>query len=387
VRLADVERAPLDKALFQHRASVEQDARRRRAPKSESNAAIDRLSVGTGLQGFGACDLVIEAVAERLDIKTKVFGELADSLASDAILATNTSSLSVDAIAATVRGKERVVGMHFFNPVPKMPLVEIVRGKHTSVEVVHATARLALKMGKTPVITQDRAGFVVNRLLGPYLDEAARLFEAGVAVERIDQAARDFGLPMGPLELLDEVGFDIASHAATSLQEAFGSRMRPSGLLQRLLDAGLKGKKTGAGFYVHGSKSKREERTVNSDVSRLRPAASGVLTDFSEQTMLDYMLMAMLNEAALALEEGVIAGPRELDLATVFGMGFPPFRGGLLRWADSLGARDVLARLQRIASAPDMLARSNGAERFKPAPMLRRLAETNARFHAPSSPA
>jgi len=382
VRLADVERGPLDKALLAHRAAVEKDARRRRAPRSESNAAIDRLSVGTGLAGFNACELVIEAVAERLEVKIKVLGELAQGLAPDAVLATNTSSLSVDAIAAGVSGPERVVGMHFFNPVPQMPLVEIVRGAKTSPEVLHAVARLALKMGKTPVITGDRPGFVVNRLLGPYLDEAARLFEAGVAPERIDQAARDFGLPMGPLELLDEVGFDIAAHAAASLEQAFGRRMQCSELLKRLVDAGLRGKKTGAGFYVHSAAARDGVRVVNPDVARMRPPASGVVTDFGEQVMLDYMLMAMLNEAAFALEEGLIAGPRELDLATVFGMGFPPFRGGLLRWADSLGARDVLGRLQRIAAAPDILARSNGSERFKAAPLLRRLAESNGKFHA-----
>ncbi len=377
-RLSDVERAPLDKALHAHRVSVKKDAQRRRLPANEVNAALDQLSAGVGLKGMAQSEIVIEAVAERLDVKAKVFGDLAKLLAKDAILATNTSSLSVDAIAAAVSGPERVVGMHFFNPVPQMPLVEVVRGRLTSPEVVHAVARLAIKMGKTPVITSDRAGFVVNRLLGPYLDEAVRLFENGIEVEHIDRVAKNFGLPMGPLELLDEVGFDIASHAAESLEQAFGERMHASGLLKRMLDSGLKGKKTGAGFYVHG----KAPRVVNPDVARLRPALSKSRAEFSEQAMLDHMLMAMLNEAALALEERVVAGPRELDLATVFGMGFPPFHGGLLRWADSLGARDVLARLERICGAPDILARANGTVRFKPAPLIRRLAESNERFHA-----
>jgi 3-hydroxyacyl-CoA dehydrogenase/enoyl-CoA hydratase/3-hydroxybutyryl-CoA epimerase len=324
---------------------------------------------------------VIEAVAERLEIKTKVFGELARMLPAHAVLATNTSSLSVDAIAAAIPHPERVVGMHFFNPVQRMPLVEVVRGRATSDEVVHAVARLALALGKTPVITLDRAGFVVNRLLGPYLDEAARLFEAGIEVERIDRVARDFGMPMGPLELLDEVGFDIAAHAAESLEQAYGARMRPSGLLKRMLDAGWKGKKGGVGFYVHDASGKSAKRTVNPSVERTRPLQRVPMQGLNDQVMLEYLTMAMLNEAALTLEEGVIAGPRELDLATVFGMGFPPFRGGLLRWADQLGARAVLGNLQRIAGAPDIGARGDGGARFRPAPLIRSLAEENKRFH------
>lgn len=380
-RLSDVDRAPLDKALAAHRAAVRKDAQRRRLAPHQVDAALDALSVGVGLNGFKAADFVVEAVAERLEVKIAVLGELARSMAPDAILATNTSSLSVDAIAAGLPRPERVVGMHFFNPVPQMPLVEVVRGAHTAQWVVHATASLALRMGKTPVITADRPGFVVNRLLGPYLDEAVRLFEAGVDIESIDRAARDFGMPMGPLELLDEVGFDIAAHAAASLEQAYSERMRASKLLNRLLDSGLKGKKAGAGFYVHHAGEEGKPKLPNPEVLRLRPPSSGVRTDFSEQVQLDYMLMAMLNEAAYALEEGVVASARDLDLATVFGMGFPPFRGGLLRWADSLGARDVIGRMGRIAGAPDITARADGAARFRPAPLLRRLAAEQRGFH------
>ncbi len=380
-RLSDVERAPLDRALFAHRANVQKDAKRRRLASNEVDAALDRLDAGVGLKGFALCDVVVEAVAERLEIKAKVFGELARMLPTNAILATNTSSLSVDAIAASVPHPERVVGMHFFNPVPQMPLVEVVRGTATSDEVVHAIAKLALSLGKTPVITADKAGFVVNRLLGPYLDEAVRLCEAGIEVERVDRIARDFGLPMGPLELLDEVGFDIAAHAAQSLERAYGARMRSSGLLKRMLDAGMQGKKSGAGFYLHEASTRSKTRVVNPALSGRLGSSRVAVHGLNEGVMLDYLLMSMLNEAALALEEGVSAGPRELDLATVFGMGFPPFRGGLLRWADQLGLREVLARLMRIAGAPDISARGESAMRFKPAPLIRKLAEMNARFH------
>ncbi|HUR29188.1 MAG TPA: 3-hydroxyacyl-CoA dehydrogenase family protein, partial [Planctomycetota bacterium] len=266
-------------------------------------------------------------------------------------------------------------------PVAQMPLVDVVRGAATSEEVVHAVAKLALQLGKTPVITADKAGFVVNRLLGPYLDEAVRLFETGIDAPRIDAVAREFGLPMGPLELLDEVGFDIAAHAAESLESAFGARMRPSGLLKRMLDSGMKGKKSGAGFYLHAAGQRGKERVPNPDLGRLLPGPRAGAGGLTEPVMIDYLLMAMLAEAILVLEERVVAGPRELDLATVFGRGFPPFRGGLLRWADQLGAKETLARLQRVYAAADVQARGEGAARFRPPPLLRTLVETNGRFH------
>jgi 3-hydroxyacyl-CoA dehydrogenase/enoyl-CoA hydratase/3-hydroxybutyryl-CoA epimerase len=375
VRLSDIARDPLDRALIAHRAGIAKLRKQRRLQQHEADAASDRLTVSTTLQGFGASGIVIEAVAERIEVKHQVLGRIAEQIGPDAILATNTSSLSVDAIAERLPHPERVVGMHFFNPVPKMPLVEVVRGTQTSEAVVRATAKLALKLGKTPVITSDSPGFLVNRLLGPYLDEAARLFEAGVEIERIDRVVRDFGMPMGPLELLDEVGFDIAAHAAESLGAAFGERMACSPVLANLLEADLKGKKTGAGFYLHDRG--KGPKLPNPEVKRFVDSRAAQQADFSDQVILDYLLMAMLNEAAFALTEGVVDGPREVDLATVFGMGFPPFRGGLLRWADSLGPRDVLDRLARIAGAPDVLARPVGSARFKPAPMLQDLARAS----------
>jgi 3-hydroxyacyl-CoA dehydrogenase len=305
------------------------------------------------------------------------------------VLATNTSSLPVGSIAEAVADPGRVVGMHFFNPVHAMPLVEIVRGKDTSDAVVAATARLAVKLGKTPVVVKDVAGFLVNRLLGPYLDEAVRLFEAGADPRQLEAAAKQFGMPMGPLELLDEVGFDIASHAGASLHAAYGERAATTGVLARMMEDGRLGKKNRRGFYDHPEvpegtdPRKAPKKTLSTDLSRFveRDLARG--QDFADQWIVDCLVLAMLNEAAHALEEDVVSGPRELDLATVFGMGFPPFRGGLLRYADTLGAGEVVARLNRIASAPDVLRRPGGAARFAPARSLVELAETNTPFHAP----
>jgi 3-hydroxyacyl-CoA dehydrogenase/enoyl-CoA hydratase/3-hydroxybutyryl-CoA epimerase len=388
VRLSDVERAPLDAALVAHRRRVRRDLERRRIERHEAGAALDRLEVGTGLVGFAHCELVVEAVAERLEVKRSVFAELARQVAQDAVLATNTSSLSVDRIAEGLAGAERFTGMHFFNPAHRMPLVEVVRGSRSGWAALARTARLALQLGKTPVVVRDVAGFLVNRVLAPYLDEAARVLEERVDPLKLERVAKAFGMPMGPLELLDAIGFDIAVHAARSLEEAYGARMRPSPVLARMLEAGLKGEKGGAGFYLYaaptagGGGGRPEKQGLNPDLGRFLGTKPARSLDISEQGIVDQLVLSMVNEAARALEEQVVAGPRELDLATVLGMGFPPFRGGLLRYADARGLRDVVDTLRRIAAAPDVLARNGGRERFQPAPLLLDLAGRGGRFHS-----
>ena len=242
-----------------------------------------------------------------LAVKQRVLGDYAAQMAPDAIIATNTSSLSVDKLAAGLPHPERVVGMHFFNPVKRMPLVEVVRGSATSDAVVARTARLALDLGKTPVVCKDVAGFLVNRVLGPYLDEAVRLAEAGADLEAVDRALVDFGMPMGPYELLDEVGLDVALHAAGSLAEAYGERMLPSQHLKPLVDAGHLGKKTGRGIYVwEGAPGGRPRKKGR---NRARPRPAGRL-DLPAEVVVDRLVHARLNEAARALEEQVVAGPR-----------------------------------------------------------------------------
>jgi 3-hydroxyacyl-CoA dehydrogenase/enoyl-CoA hydratase/3-hydroxybutyryl-CoA epimerase len=383
-RLADLARAPLDAALAQHASRVEQGLKKRRLKPHEARAALDRLSVTTDTAALGRPEIAIEAVAEKLEVKRKVLSAAAARLPDDAILATNTSSLSVAAIAEGVEHPERVVGMHFFNPVHQMPLVEIVRGPRTSDEVVAATAKLALRLGKTPVVVADVAGFLVNRLLGPYLDEAVRVLEQGVAPRTLEAVMVDFGMPLGPLELLDEVGFDIATHAAASLHAGYGERMHASDLLARMQAKGLGGKKGGAGFYLYEADprgGRPKKRGLNPALEDLIATRKGPPMDVSPSGIVDQLVLAMVNEAALCLAEEVVAGPRELDLATVFGMGFPPFRGGLLRYADRRGLRDVLDALRRIDAAPDVRSRPHAADRFRPAPLLAELAERGGTFH------
>lgn len=365
-RLADLAPQALDAAALAHRERVGKDLARRRLEPHEARAALDRLETARKLEGFARCDLALEAVAEKLEVKRRVFGELAAQMRSDAILATNTSSLSVGAMAEGLPHPERFVGMHFFNPVHRMPLVEIVRGRATSDAVVAATAQLALALGKTPLVVADVPGFLVNRLLAPYLDEAARLCEGGVAPEQVERAARAFGLPMGPLELIDEVGLDIASHAAQSLCAAYGERMRPSALLARLLGLGLTGRKGGGGFYVwrEVERGRWEKAGFHPELARALPSGATQPARPDEE-ITDRLVLALVAEAWRALEERVVDSERALDLASVFGMGFPPFRGGIARYARARGLTDVAAALRSILQSPDVAARGPGAARFE----------------------
>ena len=378
VRLADLNQSALDMAQATHRKDIAKRKKRRRLTVGEANAAIDRLNTSIGITGIDGADIAIEAVAEVMKVKQSVFGELAEAMRDDAILATNTSSLSVTEMGEGVPHPERLVGMHFFNPVKKMPLVEIVRGAKTAPETITRTAALAVKLGKTPVVTKDVPGFLVNRLLGPYLDEAVRLFVDGLSPKRIDRVMVQFGMPMGPFTLLDEVGLDIAVHAAQSLHEGYGERMRPSDALDGLMTPKRLGKKTGRGFYDHKSAKKGEAPELLDDLGKYQRSTRAMT--MSDEMIVQRLVLAMLGEGARAFEERVVETPEEFDLATVFGTGFAPFRGGLLSYADELGAERVCQLMDAMRRSPDVAERGEAAERFEPAPVLRELAKTGASF-------
>jgi 3-hydroxyacyl-CoA dehydrogenase/enoyl-CoA hydratase/3-hydroxybutyryl-CoA epimerase len=382
-RLFDVSPAALDAAVRAHRDEVKTLAARRKLLPHEADAAIDRFDATRELVGVAGCDLVLEAVAEKLAVKQQVLGDVARQVDAGAILATNTSSLSVDAIAKGLPQPERVVGIHFFNPPKKMPLVEVVRGARTRDDVVTAACALAVRLGKTPVVVRDVAGFLVNRCLGPYLDEAVRLFIDGAEPAHVDRLLRNFGMPMGPFALLDEVGFDIAAHAAKSLHEAYGERMAPSPRadagLPSLIAAGRLGKKTGHGFYRHARDGKARPQV--SELNHFHQKGQGARALTGDQ-IVDRLVLAMINEASRCLAEDVVASAADVDLALVFGTGFAPFRGGPLRYADALGVAEVVRRLHAIAQSSDVLARGAGAERFTPAALLREHAAKGRPLHA-----
>ncbi|MBM3976960.1 MAG: hypothetical protein FJ299_08220 [Planctomycetes bacterium] len=369
VRLSDLSRDALGAAELAHRSDVAKALAKRRLERSQADLALDRFEVSGDLEGFARCDLVLEAVAERIEVKRKVFGELARRVRPDCLLATNTSSLSVTAIAEGLPHPERVVGVHFFNPVKKMPLVEIVRGRATSDETVARASAFALALGKTPVVVADVAGFLVNRILGPYLDEAVRLYEQGADPAAIDAAAVDFGMPMGPLELIDEVGLDIAAHAGSSLVAAYGARMRTSGLLTGLVAAKELGKKSGRGIWAweKGKGGRARKAGLN---PKLPKPSSSLDARLSRDELTDRMILAFVAEAARCLDERVVASERELDLASVFGTGFAPFEGGVWSHARRRGLAAIARRLGELAASPGVAQREGGRERYAACPAL-----------------
>ncbi len=332
----------------------------------EARQGLDRVSPAPLEIPLKRCDLVIEAAVEKMDIKKTIFRRLDELVREDCILATNTSALSITELAAATQHPRRVVGVHFFNPVHQMQLVEVIVGKETAPEAAQSAVRFAQRIGKLPVVVKDSPGFLVNRILLPYMLEAAHLFWAGSDLATIDNTMLDFGMPMGPLRLTDEVGVDVAEDVARTLIAAFPDRLRMAEILPKLIEAGMLGKKTGKGFYVH----KDKDAQPNSAAVGLRPRGGNKLPPDELQRR---MTLLMVNEAARCVEEKVAESANDVDFAMVMGTGFAPFRGGPLRYADSLGLDKVAEDLTRLAG-------SAGAH-FAPCALLAEKARNNQRFH------
>jgi 3-hydroxyacyl-CoA dehydrogenase/enoyl-CoA hydratase/3-hydroxybutyryl-CoA epimerase len=373
VRVRDVKPEPLTRALLTARALIAERGRRRRGGKDaarEASAQMARIQPTLDLNGAGRADVAMEAVVEDLEIKRRVFAELDVRLPAGAVLATNTSSLSVDALAEGLSHPERLCGFHFFNPVHRMPLVEVVRGTRTSDQTIVTAVALARRLGKTPVVVADAPGFVVNRILMPYLSEAMVLLEEGHALRDIDGAMRRFGMPMGPFEVLDEVGLDVANKVGKVLSHAFPDRMSAATPLEKMIAAGRLGRKSGLGFYRHAGKKRRLDPDVRGLLGLTRERSGS-----RREAVTERMVLAMINEAARCLEEKVVADAGAIDLAMIFGAGFPPFRGGLMRHADTLGLAKVESRLIAL--------RAEKGERFAPSALLSKLAAEGGTFTAP----
>src|SRR5690606_29270367 len=294
---------------------------------------MDAIAPTLDYSGFGTIDLVIEAVVERMDVKQQVLRETEAEVGDDCVITTNTSSLSVTTMQRALARPERFAGMHFFNPVHRMPLVEVIRGEDTSDETVATVIAVTRRLEKTPVVVRDGPGFLVNRILAPYLNEAAWLLADGASIEQIDRTLKRFGMPMGPLRLLDEVGLDVARHAGAVMNDAFGERLALPPTMSALAKTELLGRKGGRGFYQYEN---GREKGVNGEVyGKLGATLPAERRELLEQDILDRALFAMVNEAARVLEDGIVATPGDVDLGMITGTGFPPFRGGLLRWADT----------------------------------------------------
>ena len=309
----------------------------------------------------------MEAVVERMDVKKQVFKELDEVVQSNACLFTNTSSLSVMTMADSTKRSDKVCGFHFFNPVHRMPLLEIITTEKTSDKTLATAVAFARQLGKMAIVVKDKEGFIVNRILLPYMNEAAYLFQEGMDTEHLDSIARKFGMPMGPMELADEVGIDIGCHVAQILEEAYGKRMDVADILRKVFDAGFLGKKAGKGFYLH----KGKQKTVNGKVLQLRGNASSSVDDDVARRRLIYI---MINEASRCLEEGVVDSAATIDVGMIYGTGFPPFRGGLLKYADSVGAKNIVADLKTFQGQFNM-------HRFEPSQRLVQMAESGGTFY------
>lgn len=333
----------------------------------EARAGLDRIYPSATEVPLRNVDLVIEAAVEKMDLKKLVFRRLDELAGPNTLLATNTSALSVSEIAGGTTRPERVVGIHFFNPVHRMQLVEVVAGRQSSPEAVQRAVRFVQRIGKLPLQVKDSPGFLVNRILMPYLIEAGNLFEAGARTEDIDDALLDFGMPMGPLRLIDEVGVDVARHVAETLAANYENRMRVPAVLAKMIETGLVGRKGGQGFYLHGGK----KAVVNPQANSLQSSAGAA--GFSRLELQQRMVLPMVNEAARCLEEGVVAEPADVDFGMIMGTGFAPFRGGPLRYADAVGAGELVKAMRRwVGSA---------AAHFQPCALLERQAANGEKFY------
>jgi 3-hydroxyacyl-CoA dehydrogenase/enoyl-CoA hydratase/3-hydroxybutyryl-CoA epimerase len=344
----------------------------------EAQAGMDRIYPAPNEVPLRRVDLVIEAAVEKLELKKKIFQRLDELAGNDTILATNTSALPISELAAGTRRPERVLGLHFFNPVHRMQLVEIVVARQTSPEVVQRALRFVQQIGKLPVIVKDSPGFLVNRILMPYLVEAGNLFEAGASVTDLDEAMLDFGMPMGPMRLLDEVGIDVSLHVAHTLAASYPDRMKVPDRMSKMVEAGLLGRKTGRGFYLHEKgKEARPNASVAGGMSPIAPpdgAKPGLRgSSLSRKELQERMVLLMINEAARCLEEQVVTAPEDVDFAMIMGTGFAPFRGGPLRYADTLGPPEIVGAMDRLVSG--------GGAHFAPCALLRTMARDGTRFY------
>ena len=368
VILRDIGVDPLAKGMGAITKLFEDGAKRHVFTRPEARAGIDRVFPSPADVPLKNTEIVIEAAVEKMDLKKKIFQRLSELAGPRTILATNTSALSVSELAASTPNPERVVGIHFFNPVHRMQLVEVIVGRQTSPEVAQRAVEFVQQLGKLPVVVKDSPGFLVNRILMPYLIEAGLLFENGARVEDIDEAMLEFGMPMGPLRLTDEVGVDVGNHVGETIAKSFSPRLTNPAVLEKMMKAGLLGRKSGRGFYVYSGK--KGER-VNTQIDSLRAGATAAGLDRKElQTR---MVMLMINEAARCLEENLVGEAADVDFGMIMGTGFAPFTGGPLRFADHVGIAQLVQDMTGLAG--------RAGDRFKPCAILTEMAKQKQTFY------
>ncbi len=370
VRIRDIREEGITHALKYTWDLLSARVRRRHIKANERDRVLSRISGTTDYSGFQHRDVVIEAVFEDLALKQQMVAEVEKYAAAHTIFASNTSSLPIHDIAAQAQRPEQVIGLHFFSPVDKMPLVEVIPHAGTSEQTISTVVSLAKRQGKTPIVVADKAGFYVNRILAPYINEALRCLAEGEPIENIDDALVQAGFPVGPIRLLDEVGIDVGTKIMPILEQAYGARFAAPANVSAILNDDRKGRKNGRGFYLYPAKGGKNSKKADPAVYTLlgvTPVARQPQQDIARRCM-----MMMLNEAARCLDEGVVRSPRDGDIGAVFGIGFPPFLGGPFYYMDTLGAKRMVEELEQLAAGY--------GERFAPCEALRRMAHSGARW-------
>ncbi len=368
-RIKDVRPEGIANAMKYSFDILNKKVKRRHMKKSEMQKQLALLTGTLDYSGYKDTDMVIEAVFEDLDLKQKMVADIESNCNESTIFATNTSSIPIHKIAAKAARPGQVIGLHYFSPVDKMPLAEVIVTDKTSDETISTTVEYARRQGKTPIVVQDGAGFYVNRILAPYMNEAANILLSGEPVEHVDAALLDFGFPVGPMKLLDEVGIDVGSKISPILQADLGDRFKAPDAFDKLLADDRKGKKNKRGIYLYSGKKPGKE--VDESVYDL--LGISVNKSLSREQISERCALLMLNEAAMCLDEGLIRSARDGDIGAIFGIGFPPFLGGPFRYMDTLGIKHIVARLEHY--------QGQFGDRFAPAESLKRMAEEGKTFY------
>jgi 3-hydroxyacyl-CoA dehydrogenase/enoyl-CoA hydratase/3-hydroxybutyryl-CoA epimerase len=369
VRLKDKDDVTVGKGLKACYEYFQEMYKRQSIAKLDMEKRFNLISWASDYTGFRRADMVIEAVYEELELKQKVLQEVESFTKDDCILASSTSSIPINQVSSRLKRRSNVIGMHFFSPVPKMQLLEIVKTSEASELAVATALEFGKRLGKIPIVVKDRAGFYTTRILSAYMNEAINLIDEGATIDDVDGAMVEFGFPLGPIMLLDEVGIDVGVKIARVIYEAFGERLKPSPNMDRLIEDGRMGKKNKKGFYTYTNKTKTVDKTVYNFFNFKQARESFLREEIQER-----LSLGMINEAVLCLEEGIIRNPRDGDIGAIMGLGFPPFLGGPFRYIDSIGADLVLNKLENLASRL--------TPRFSPSGLLRDLANRGRRFYS-----
>jgi len=371
VRIKDISHKGITHALKYGYDLLAKKVKRRFIRHSEMQKQLAMITGSVEYSGFSDADMVVEAVFEDLSLKQQMVADIEEKCSDKTIFASNTSSLPIGQIAAKAKRPENVIGLHYFSPVDKMPLAEIIAHESTSDQTISTTVAFAKKQGKTPIVVKDKAGFYVNRILAPYMNEAAILLLDGEPIDKLDSALVKYGFPVGPMQLLDEVGIDVGAKIGPILQAELGDRFAAPAAFDKLLSDGRLGKKANKGFYLYGNNAKKGKKQVDESIYTLvgvKPTGK-----LSAQELAQRCVYMMLNEAARCLDEGIVRNARDGDIGAIMGIGFPPFLGGPFRLIDKLGAQNVVAQLRQWSN--------QHGERYTPCDALVAMAEQGKTYY------